>query len=345
MRGLYGDWRHCRARLLGILAALTFVGCGGSGGAFEFLGSPFSSFTPQSVTTGPTTSGVQSGTTSSGSQASAVDPCAETQSRKLIRISMRNQSSDFVHYFLVFIAFENSTTYPTGAVCPADRSLYTAFGYTYVPAGTTQPFGDYCIVGPALYYFHQAGQFRGTGGTGASSLAAAIGPAQGATPTYDNAFTSAGLAVPVPDIILFHNPGSNAEGQSLKVSQSVASPCNPTGIQTADPVCAQDSFYYVDESDLRAGSTALGVGSGRRVPSEIQGTACECLGTALGYQILAASSSTATAARCDEFFRGGRIDYVFVRDDTNPPYPQLLWRVTDSSGARAHDFDSRANIQ
>jgi hypothetical protein len=45
------------------------------------------------------------------------------------------------------------------------------------------------------------------------------------------------------------------------------------------------------------------------------------------------------------FFRGGRIDYVFLREDTDPPFPQLVWRVTDSAGTRAQDFDPRANIQ
>jgi hypothetical protein len=81
------------------------------------------------------------------------------------------------------------------------------------------------------------------------------------------------------------------------------------------------------------------------VPGDIQGSACQCRGLAQGYQRLASASSSASAAQCDEFFRGGRIDYVFIKDDTDPPYPQLLWRVTDSAGARAHDFDSRASIR
>jgi hypothetical protein len=344
MRSTRGTRQRPGALLLGVIGGLTLVGCKAAGDAFEFLGSPFTAAGQQTQTTTPTTSGRTTGGATSGQQTGSVDPCSETQARKLVRIAMRNQSADYIHYFLLLVAFENGTQYPNGAVCPADRALYTAFGYTYVPAGSTQPFGNYCITGPALYYFHRAGQFRGTGGASGSSLASAIGPAQGASPTYDNAFTSAGLTAPVPEIILFHNPGSSAEGQALKVSQSLPSPCNSAATQFADPVCAQDAFYYVDETDRRAGSTARGVGSGRRVSSEIQGTGCDCRGISQGYQVLAASGQTATSAGCDEFFRGGRIDYVFVRNDTDPPYPQLLWRVTDSAGARAHDFDSRANL-
>ena len=344
MRDRRGTGQRPGALLVGVVGCLTLVGCKAAGDAFEFFGTPFTTSSGQTQTTSPTTSGRTTGGATSGQQSGAVDPCSETQARKLVRISMRNQSSDYIHYFLLLVAFENGTQYPTGAVCPADRALYTAFGYTYLPAGSVQAFGDYCITGPALYYFHRAGQFRGASGTSGSSLASAIGPSQGAAPTYDNAFTSAGLAVPVPDIILFHNPGSTASGQALKVSQSLTSPCNAAATQVSDPVCQQDAFYYVDETDRRAGSTALGVGSGRRVSSEIQGTGCECRGVNQGYQALAASGQTVTGAQCDEFFRGGRIDYVFVRDDTDPPYPQLLWRVTDSTGARAHDFDSRANL-
>ena len=114
-------------------------------------------------------------------------------------------------------------------------------------------------------------------------------------------------------------------------------------VVTGDPECQQDGFYYVDDTDRIAGSAALGVGAGRRVPAEIQGTGCECLGSSLPFQALSLNLSGQGAA-CNVFFRGGRIDYVFVRNDTDPPFPQLVWRVTDSNGARAHDFDSRANI-
>jgi hypothetical protein len=42
--------------------------------------------------------------------------------------------------------------------------------------------------------------------------------------------------------------------------------------------------------------------------------------------------------------RGGRIDYVFVRDDVDPPYPQLLWRVTDGNGSVAHNYDPDSSV-
>jgi hypothetical protein len=344
MRGKGRVWQAAGGLIIGLLGGLA-GGCGGSGNAFEFFGSPF----PYTGQTGQTTSGPGStGRTTGASMGTTgggfTDPCTEPQNRKFIRISMRNYSQDYIHYFLVLIAFVNGDEYPTGAVCADDVGLYTSFGYTLVPSGQQVPFGNYCIRGPALYYFHRGGQFRTVSGPSGGNLGSAIAPAQGTTPTYDSFFTSAGAMVPIPDQILFHNPGTTTEGQALKISQSIISPCAAL-VVTADPNCAQDAFYYVDDTDRLAGSTALGSGSGRRVPSDIQGTACECRGIQEPYQSLAPSGESGLNARCDEFFRGGRIDYAFVRDDTDPPYPQLLWRVTDSQGARAHDYDPRANIR
>jgi hypothetical protein len=332
------------AILTGGLAFLAGTGCGGAGNAFEFLGSPFTYVGQAASTGGPGSTGRTTGGATSGST-TFTDPCAQPQTLKFVRISMRNQSPDYVHYSMVLIAFVNSTQYPLGAVCATDISLYTSSGYTSVPAGASVPFGNYCLTGPALYYFHKGGQFQSAATAAGGSLASAIAPAQGTTPTYDGFFTSAGAMVPVPDQILFHNPGSTASGQALKVSRNNPAPCaTGTTTTTGDPSCQQDAFYYVDDSDRLAGSTALGFGSGRRVPSEIQGAGCECLGTSDAFQVLSPASSGQGAA-CNQFFRGGRIDYVFVRDDTDPPFPQLLWRVTDSNGTRVHDFDSRANIR
>jgi hypothetical protein len=132
-------------------------------------------------------------------------------------------------------------------------------------------------------------------------------------------------------------------GQALKISRNSPGPCNDV-ILGGDPTCQQDAFYYVDTQDrLSSGSTALGAGSARRVPAEIQGTGCECLGFANPAQELAPSGATGTV-RCNEFVRGGRIDYVFVREDQTPPFPQLVWRVVDTTGAVVHDFDERAPI-
>jgi hypothetical protein len=256
---------------------------------------------------------------------------------------MRNASEDYIHYFLVLVAFVQSDTFPDGTVCPEDIPLYTAFGYVEIPEGQQQEFGSYCFPGPALVYFHRSGQFRTAGG--ASQLGSAIAPAQGSQATYDTFFNSAGATVPVPTAIIFHNPGTG-EGAALKVSRNVSNPCGQiVGGGTSGPsLCQQDAFYYVDEQDRLVGSTALGTGSGRRVPSEIQGTASECLGFDNGVQQLAPSNRTAASARCNEFLRGGRIDYVFVRVDTEPPFPQLVWRVTDAAGGIAHNFDSRAQV-
>lgn len=344
MRGTYRRSGAAAVMLvMGLAGCLAWSGCGGgTNSAFQFIGTPFTAVTgTTSTSTGPTTTTTQSGSTLTSGTTTYTDPCLETQqARKFVRISMRNQSTDYIHYFLLLIAYVNGTEYPTGGVCSTDIALYTSFGYTLIPAGSQVELGNYCITGPALYYLHRNGQFETAGGV----LASAIGPAQGSTPTYDLFFTSAGATVPVPDQILFHNPGTSTEGRTLKVSVSNPSPCSAVVISGVDSDCQQDAFYYVDDTDRISGSTALGTGSGRRVPSEIQGTGCQCLGVTQAYQLLAPSAQPALSSQCNQFFRGGRINYVFVRDDTDPPFPQLLWRVTDSTGATAHDYDSRAGI-
>jgi hypothetical protein len=254
---------------------------------------------------------------------------------------MRNTSPDYIQYFLVLIAYENGDTYPAGAVCPDDVELYTSFGYTYVPEGSVRTFGNYCIVGPALFYFHLGGQFRTAGGT---TLGSAIAPAQGSLATYDSYFTNTGAQVPVPDVILFHNPGTTSEGRALRVAVTVGNPCNPVDSGISTPNCEQDSFYYVDERGVRAGSTVLGTGSYVRVPAEIQGTGCECGLGDLGYASLAPPGVVASTAACDQFLRGGKVEFAFLRNDTEPPIPQAVWRVSDAAGQRAHDFDERAGI-
>lgn len=332
------------AVVIALLGGLVSAGCAGSGNVLEFVGTPFTGFSPStSGVRGPGTTGRLPGGTVGGGV--AVAPCDESQTRKFVRISMRNQSDDYVHYFLVMIAFidDPTTAMVEGAVCPDDIPLYTSRGYVSIPAGAMVEFGHYCLGGPLLYYLHENGQFRGAGTAG---LASAIAPAQGATPTYDTFFTSTGAQVPVPDLILFYNPGTTADGRALKISRNGTAPCNPDAGTAGDPDCQQDAFYYVDENDRLAGSTALGSGSGRRVPTDIQGTGCECLGLSLAYQVLAPPGRRGVdpSVVCNEFFRGGRIDYVFVREDTEPSFPQLVWRVTDGGGTRAHDFDPRARV-
>lgn len=340
-----------------LFAALAFSswaasGCAsGSSAATLFGGSLFTSYTG---TTPPPTGGAtggESGFFTGGSRVN-VDPCSESNARKFVRVSMRNQSpDDFIHYFFVAIAYVNGEQFPNGAVCPDDVDLYTSFGYSEVPEGVSQPFGNFCIDGPALLYFHEGGRFRSGGGVAGSRLASAIAPAQGTNATFDNFFGSGGVVVPVPNMIIFHNPGTG-EGAFLKVSLNNTAPCADQVVVSGDPECQQDGFYYVDEDDRSTtGSVALGVGSGIRVPNEIQGSGCECSAFATFggrtfqvAQVLAPSGTAASNARCNEFLRGGLIEYVFVREDTDPPFPQLVWRVTDQTGAEVHDFDPRAGI-
>ena len=344
-----GAWP--RLSLSAFSAACLLPGAPGNPAAFEFLGgTPFAPI--RATETGSSVPG-QSGTTTGGSVTGGVggliDPCSETQTRKFIRIAMRNTTPDYLHYFLIMIAYVSGDAYPDGAVCEDDIQLYTQNGYTFVREGSSTELGSLCIEGPALFYFHRQGQFRGASGTGGSSLASAIGPAQGASPTYDNFFTASGRQLPVPNVILFHNPGTG-EGRALKISTSDPSPCNPSATSIFDSPCQQDSFYYVDQDDRLTGSTALGFGSGRRVPDEIQGTGCSCGVSNEPWAELAASNVTAADINssggnsCNLFLRGGRIDFAFMREDTDPPFPQLVWQVTDASGTRAQEFDSRSGL-
>lgn len=324
-----------------VLAASWSVGCGGVGPG-EFIGSPFRTLSGGGTTgTGADGAGDAGGAAFGGDTRVATDACDEPENRKFLSISMRNLSGDHVHYFLVLVARIQSDTFPEGAVCPDDIALYTLFGYREIADGAFLEFGNFCFEGPALLYFHEGGGFQTAGGPGGVQLASAIAPAQGSSPSFDAFFTSAGKQIPVPEFIFFHNPGSG-QGRELKISRSSTSPCDQV-VTNADPACNQDAFYYVDENDLMTGSTALGNGSGRRTPSDIQGDACECSGLGLG-QSLAPSGVTAATAQCSEFIRGGRIEYAFVREDTNPTFPQLLWRVTDPSGLVVHDFDPRGNV-
>ncbi|MCK4342138.1 MAG: hypothetical protein KAY37_10500, partial [Phycisphaerae bacterium] len=329
--------------VIGLVGGLVSSGCAGGAGSstLDFYGSPYYSTGPQESTAqGPGSSGRVPGGTLGGGSRVNVDPCQETPQRKQIRISMRNISSDYIHYFLVLVAYVNSDTHPDGAVCPEDTSMYESAGYIYISEGDESPFGNECIEGPALYYFHEKGRFQGAGTTG---LASAIAPAQGTSATYDAVFGPSGKQMPVPDIIWFHNPDTG-EGKHLKYSPGLSDACDPNVIEIAAGPCDQDSFYYVDSFDMKAGSNPGGGDPYVRFPSEIQGTGCLC---GLGndpWAALAPSGATAADKRCNEFFRGGRVDFVFLRDDTEPPYPQLVWRVTDSSNGLAHDFDERAEI-
>lgn len=323
------------------------IGCGG--GAAFLLGSPLREgpFGDGTDDGGGVVGGGGGGVLGGGAGGVPLDPCDETLNRKFIRISMRNHNADdFIHYFVGFIAFVNGDVYPNGAVCEDDIELYTSFGYQQVPEGQLIAFGSYCVQGPALLYFHRNGQFRNAG-SGNASLASAIGPAQGSgTPTFDNFFTSAGAQVPVPNVILFHNPGGPA-GAPLRVSRGDPAPCE--GGILIDPAgdCAEDSFYYVDDQDLPSGSAALGTGSSRRVPSEIQGTGCECptaIQVSQAEQGLIPPTTAIRNRACNGFARGGRIEYAFIRDDRNPPVPQLLWKVSDSTGSVIQDIDPRVDL-
>lgn len=328
------------------LAGVWSLGCNTIGSeALYYLGgvSPFTQFVGNSDGTGGGATGGDSGFFSGGS--GVTDPCLESLNRKIIRLSMRNLAEDHIHYFLILIAFENGETYPNGSACAEDADLYTSFGYERINAGTNRSIGNYCIEGPAFVYFHRAGRFSG-GTSSTNSLASAIAPAQGTNATFDSFFTSSGAQVPAPNVILFHNPGTG-DGANLSTVRFPNS-CADNIVTPILDDCTLDAFYYVDETDQIAGSNALGSGSGRRVPTEIQGTACECGALAGDFPAgaeLAPPGVRSADVACNAFMRGGRVEFAFVRNDTTPPFPQLVWRVTDASGGEVHDFDSRAGIR
>ena len=144
-----------------VLAASWSVGCGGVGPG-EFIGSPFRTLSDGGTTgTGADGAGGTGGAAFGGDTRAATDACDEPQNRKFVRISMRNLSGDHVHYFLVLVAFIQGETFPEGAaVCPDDVALYTSFGYLEIGDGELREFGNFCIAGPALLYFHESGQFQ-----------------------------------------------------------------------------------------------------------------------------------------------------------------------------------------
>lgn len=347
MRFLHGVSRRLWAVAFSIPVFAMNLSCGNAG-SFELLGSPLFTALAPGRGSAPTTGGDDTGSGFGGGSRANTDPCSEPQERKFIRISMRNiAQDDFIHYFVAFVAYVNGAAYPDGAVCEEDIDLYTSFGYILIPEGSTRVHGNYCITGPALLYFHQNGQFQSASATG-SALASAIGAAQGTNATFDAFFQSSGAQVPVPNTILWHNPGTG-EGAALKISQNNQNPCGIVIGLNGESDCSQDAFYYVDSTDQLNGSAVLGAGSGRRTPNEIQGTGCVTAGgdDALGtqaVQTLAPSGATASNARDSEFLRGGFIEFVFLRDDRNPPIPQLVWRVLDQSGSVANDFDPRVDI-
>lgn len=322
-------WRSaCCAPLALGFAALWTAGCGG-GGISTLLGIPIGVPVGSDAVGGGDSFGGTGGFFGGG--AGAVDPCEEAASRKFISLSLRNNNpDDFIHYFLILVAFIDNGDGQNGAVCADDVQLYTQFGYELIAEGATRSIGAYCVVGPALVYFHRGGQFQGPGGV----LASAIPPAQGSSPTFDAFFGPSGASVPVPNVILFHNPGTG-QGANLLLSPQPGDVCTQT-LVTAVNDCQQDAFYYVDEFDRLAGSQALGMGSGRRVPAEIQGSGCfsgSFAGATFrgenfqGGMVLAPPGVTAGNAALNQFVRSSAIEYIFIRRDETPTIPQLLVNV------------------
>lgn len=334
------------------LLALATIAVGGCVGARGPFGGPFGTFGGSGLADfGDENGGGGPGsptTPSPGDGATSDDPCELTDRQKVVRISMRNYvETDYIHYFVAFVAFVHDANeengFVNGAVCRNDLNFYRTNGYSIeVENGEEIVFGNFCIPGPALVYFHENGRFRSPGGSGTQGLASGIAPANGDLPTYDSFFGPAGAEIPVPNQILFHNPGTG-EGAALKVSRNDSAPCSNANNQAGSPTCDQDAFYYVTEDDRPSGNPFLGLGSFRRVPAEIQGTGCQ-FGLQDPFQELAPPTVTAATASDQQFLRGARINYAFIRQDVDPPIPQLLWQVTDSRGATVHDFDPRANI-
>ena len=185
------------AALTSMIVFLGMAGCGSGGTVWQMFGTPYGSSSGTTSSSSISSTGQTSGSQLGQSDRTHVDPCTETQARKFVTISMRNMTDDYIHYFFVAIAFVDvdqtdadapapffdNTAFLDGAVCEDDVALYTQFGYSEIGADEYTSFGDYCVGGPALIYFHRNGQFRRSAGSDNTGLGSAIAPAQGSNPT------------------------------------------------------------------------------------------------------------------------------------------------------------------
>ncbi len=280
--------------------------------------------------------------------------------RRLL-LTLRNKLTDrYIHYHLILIAFVEDIT-------PGDEARYLNFGYHHYPSGTT--IGCYTFTQNLYLYYHNNGKFRSDVSNPTSTMLSGIAPASSSsTPRVDSFFGN--REVPLPSVILFHDPGTTVPSPFNTGRGS--STINP-GLHTISSCvscdrCAQAGWYYVQSNDTPIGiASACTIGrditaKGRyyRVPGEIQGTVCyDCtseagtlpiaiLNTAHWLHNSAAGTGTGplgpglpTDVRCHEFYADSVIVYTFgnAADAVQPggtATPSLVWDVRSRNGDVIH---------
>jgi len=284
-----------------------------------------------------------------------------------IYLTLQNAVTDrYIHYHLHLIAFRED-------VAPGDESRYESFGYRMYTS--PQTIGCYTfpatVARPLFYYYHQNGRFRTEITDTSRPLLSGIQSAVSATqPRLDPFF--AGRVVPVPSLILFHDPRNTVPSpfdqnrNSHTINSTLA---NVTNCTASCEICSRASWYYVTATDVPSGFPGLGCTRGRdpsdnsrilryfRVPAETQDTVCwDCSSaagnlppigvdtsavhwlhnTAVG-QAVWPNPAGSTSLQCFEYYLGSFVTYTFTNaGDTAPagtsPPPSLKWEVRTPSG-------------
>jgi hypothetical protein len=279
--------------------------------------------------------------------------------RKLVLTLQNRVTTSYIHYNLILIAFREDV--PVGQEGP-----YLSFGYVHYPVGTS--IGCYSFARDLFLYYHQNGRFSTDITNTGSPLLSAIAPAPStSTPRADSFFNS--REIPVPSVILFHDPVSNVPmpfnaGRNATTINPTLSSITGCGTCTS---CAQAGWYYVLSGDIPFGlNPACSIGrnaaaSGRyyRVPAEYQNTCCfDCISssglvpitdlvTAHWLHNTGVSSGGPLGpgnpgdVRCYEYYLNGVVTYAFTTlgNTSGPSFPpSLVWEVKTRQGIIIHPF-------
>ncbi len=307
--------------------------------------------------------------TSANTATATVNVSVSAGSSRSIRLTLENQDPNrYIHYHLHLIAFREDI--PVG-----DESRYEAFGYEWFPAGVQFGCYNFSHARGLYYYYHEEGRFRANldnTNDSTNPVLSGIEPASPSSNSLDRFF--ADRVVPVPSLILFHDPGSSVPSQFNRLNRSNGISALVTSVLACAPTCfacSQPSWYYVTAADLPAGQIPGScAGASRtditrflrffRVPAETQDNVCgECAGlttpfpaqdtsaahwlqsTAVNAAVYPNPAQTPSNSDCFEYFIGAQVRYVFtnagdILPTTATPGPSLKWEVTTTSGDVIH---------
>jgi hypothetical protein len=272
------------------------------------------------------------------------DACEPVPAIGTVRITLRNATPSFVHYFMHLVAEAG----PTASVLPSQVSRYTAAGYCALPVGQDLFIGDiqFALSDPAnqwLWYYHACGLFPCTGaattmcdGCSGSSCSTCVFDLASPCPntTGSHTFLSSGIVaptsvatlpqdefwrnrtMPAPDHILFYeHPGVPSPGGN---------------------VCLHESFFFYpvapdDTPMVPADPRSVPANVGR--PNQIQGTRCDCTPLSpAAVQSLTPSGVPDGSSACNQYPAQASITYTFVDDATY----RLVWEVRSGLGTLIH---------